>query len=761
MSTLKNKFSIRITELDVEHDNKNNNNIYSKFSLLKLNNVPIIRLYGVTLYGQTVCLYIRNYYPYFYIKIPENITNDNDINDFIKKFLLSLKLTLIKHASVIDINGYETMIYNYEIVDKIDFYGYHDKKQKFLKIYMIKPGLIKLASSCLSQSLVLNQYFLSYESHVSYLLHFLIDYNLFGMDFIHLKKNSIQFRQPLPIHPNCIDIKHQYAINRIKEAKLLSLNYPSTSIKDTITNFNIKQYINNNNNDSSDDLMNSLDNTSLSSTLSLQQKYWLEDTIDITLKASRTITRKSCCDLEIDCTIDDIYYIYDDKKVVGSLSDIWTNEKNRLGLHDNINEIDLLDLNNKNRPIIQNSKKTQTLLNNFINNETDINLFMNCMKSSQIMDDDDDDHNITLFSSLEESQSADDHKIFDNFSDSDVELEMTQAFYGKDDDDENIDENYSFINILDPSEIEEEKIDEEEEKKKKKKKLADNDNIKHSQVVIHQHNHKKLKISKKPKPLRIINYRYRNKKLQYYIEFERYDSNYKTIEAKWIPAIKFLEKNNTKPLINQFLINLDAKSKDEYDLLLNKYQKEDELMALNHALSQQLKEEQSEQLEHQEAEEEQKPEEEEVKCTKLSSVYNLSNSNPNNSSLSSTLSINNNPITSSSSLSLSSNTLNQTLVNTIWHEIDTNCYQYSLTAPIIDLTLNNYSITNQYCYFDQLNDYIYALKNKPTYISSKYFPNHPFNLQLLSKYSFTLFINSSTITSNHHQQQQFNNSQKN
>lgn len=91
-------------------------------------------------------------------------------------------------------------------------YGYHETETLFLKIYLFNPSIVKklIKKNLLKISLLMNlrlselllngnimgESFQTFESHVPYNLQFLMDYNLFGMNLIHLK--SIKFRRQNP-----------------------------------------------------------------------------------------------------------------------------------------------------------------------------------------------------------------------------------------------------------------------------------------------------------------------------------------------------------------------------------------------------------------------------------------------------------------------------------------------------------------------------------------------------------------------------------
>lgn len=75
------------------------------------------------------------------------------------------------------------------------FYGYHKSEHQYLKIYMYNPAFIKRAANLFQNGAILGRINQPHESHVPYILQFLIDYNLYGMSFLHAPKSMVFHRQ--------------------------------------------------------------------------------------------------------------------------------------------------------------------------------------------------------------------------------------------------------------------------------------------------------------------------------------------------------------------------------------------------------------------------------------------------------------------------------------------------------------------------------------------------------------------------------------
>lgn len=74
------------------------------------------------------------------------------------------------------------------------FYGYHPKAHQFLKIYLYNPNLVRRVGNLLQNGAILGRVFQPHESHVPFILQFMIDYNLYGMSCLHYPVQEMRFR---------------------------------------------------------------------------------------------------------------------------------------------------------------------------------------------------------------------------------------------------------------------------------------------------------------------------------------------------------------------------------------------------------------------------------------------------------------------------------------------------------------------------------------------------------------------------------------
>ena len=82
------------------------------------------------------------------------------------------------------------------LIKGVPFYGYHVGWRFFLKISFTDPSLNARIHTILESGRVVRTRFQPFEIHIRYQLQFMLDYNVFGCDFIDLEE--CYFRQPVP-----------------------------------------------------------------------------------------------------------------------------------------------------------------------------------------------------------------------------------------------------------------------------------------------------------------------------------------------------------------------------------------------------------------------------------------------------------------------------------------------------------------------------------------------------------------------------------
>uniref|UniRef100_A0A1B0A7J0 DNA polymerase zeta catalytic subunit n=1 Tax=Glossina pallidipes TaxID=7398 RepID=A0A1B0A7J0_GLOPL len=164
---------------------------YSEFRGKQIKRVPVIRIFGSTAQGHKCCMHVHGVFPYFYIPYEQKEF------DSINKAVYQIAMNIDKAINIsLGQGSSETQhVFKVQLVKGIPFYGYHRKEHYFLKIYMYNPRFIRRAAGMLQNGVILNKVFQPHESHVPYILQFMIDYNLYGMSFIHMPFDIVKFRR--------------------------------------------------------------------------------------------------------------------------------------------------------------------------------------------------------------------------------------------------------------------------------------------------------------------------------------------------------------------------------------------------------------------------------------------------------------------------------------------------------------------------------------------------------------------------------------
>uniref|UniRef100_A0A6N2LZS6 Uncharacterized protein n=1 Tax=Salix viminalis TaxID=40686 RepID=A0A6N2LZS6_SALVM len=180
---------------------------YSSFQGGRVNEVPVIRVYGSTPAGQKTCLHVHRAFPYLYVPCSDIPINGNPEGD---AYTHAISLALEKALKLKGNAGSKRQhVHGCSLVTAKKFYGYHSDEELFVKIYLYHPHDVSRAANLLRSGAVFDKSLQPHESHIPFILQFLVDYNLNGMGHLHLSK--VKFRHPLPdsFTPRKFSNKHQ------------------------------------------------------------------------------------------------------------------------------------------------------------------------------------------------------------------------------------------------------------------------------------------------------------------------------------------------------------------------------------------------------------------------------------------------------------------------------------------------------------------------------------------------------------------------
>ncbi|XVF57453.1 hypothetical protein PTKIN_Ptkin06aG0206800 [Pterospermum kingtungense] len=316
-----NVFSVRIVSIDhyMAPPISGFDICYSSFQGEKVNEVPVIRIYGSTPAGQKTCLHIHRALPYLYVPLADILPQGSHTCQKDDACTHALALGLEKALKLKGSAGSKRQhVHSCSLVRAKKFYGYHSSEKLFVKIYLYYPHDVSRAANLLLSGAVLDKSLQPHESHIPFILQFLVDYNLYGMGHLHLSR--MKFRNPIP------DVFNTRKFNYCGQ--------DGQKIYDLI-----------------------LESAGFQADSSVSSPVWVSSTIpgewmwhvsnELEVSSDQDICnvrRQSFCELEGDTTVDDIlnqqFKIYtslsqtdSDVKMVQSLIPIWEEEYERTGIH--------------------------------------------------------------------------------------------------------------------------------------------------------------------------------------------------------------------------------------------------------------------------------------------------------------------------------------------------------------------------------------------------------------------------------------------
>ncbi|PWN32602.1 uncharacterized protein FA14DRAFT_111397, partial [Meira miltonrushii] len=161
-----------------------------------LRRVPVIRIFGATPAGQRVCAHIHGVFPYCYVPYKGSLKPDSVlsyIHRLGRELNIAIAASLRRDPNDMDKAQFIAAIH---LCKGVPFYGYHVGWRYFLKISFVDPGQNVRIATILQSGKVMGTKMQPYEVHIRYNLQFMLDFNLYGCDYVGLE--HVMFRLPLP-----------------------------------------------------------------------------------------------------------------------------------------------------------------------------------------------------------------------------------------------------------------------------------------------------------------------------------------------------------------------------------------------------------------------------------------------------------------------------------------------------------------------------------------------------------------------------------
>ncbi|KAJ3606662.1 hypothetical protein NHX12_026181 [Muraenolepis orangiensis] len=147
---------------------------YSQFRGSEVHKVPVVRVFGATPAGQKTCLHVHGAFPYIYVPYDGyDPSPDRHLRQVAFSIDRALNVAMGNPAS----RGQH--VFKVTLVSGMPFYGYHANEKQYMKVYLYNPQMVKSGA-------VMNKMYQPHEGHIPFLLQVFIDYNLYGMNMLHI-----------------------------------------------------------------------------------------------------------------------------------------------------------------------------------------------------------------------------------------------------------------------------------------------------------------------------------------------------------------------------------------------------------------------------------------------------------------------------------------------------------------------------------------------------------------------------------------------
>ncbi|XP_027030937.2 DNA polymerase zeta catalytic subunit isoform X2 [Tachysurus fulvidraco] len=164
---------------------------FSQFRDAEVHRVPVVRIFGATPAGQKTCLHVHGVFPYIYVPYDGF---GQEPERYLRQVAFSIDRAV--NVSMGNPSSHTMHVFKVTLVSGMPFYGFHPEEKPFMKIYLYNPQMVKRVCELLQGGAVMNKCFQPHEAHIPFLLQFFIDFNLYGMNLIHL--SAVRFRRHTP-----------------------------------------------------------------------------------------------------------------------------------------------------------------------------------------------------------------------------------------------------------------------------------------------------------------------------------------------------------------------------------------------------------------------------------------------------------------------------------------------------------------------------------------------------------------------------------
>ncbi|CAG0882897.1 unnamed protein product [Cyprideis torosa] len=165
--------------------------------------VPVMRMFGITKTGHSVCCHIHGFFPYFYVLAPPEFSEEH-----CRPFTLALNKALLADMRSNREEVTQTVL-SVECQLKESIYGFRgNQKQAFLKITVALPRLVAAGRRLLERGEVLvdpfgQRCYTPFESNIDFEIRFMVDTGVVGCSWIELPRGSFFVRRRERLTTRC------------------------------------------------------------------------------------------------------------------------------------------------------------------------------------------------------------------------------------------------------------------------------------------------------------------------------------------------------------------------------------------------------------------------------------------------------------------------------------------------------------------------------------------------------------------------------
>ncbi|XP_069461450.1 DNA polymerase delta catalytic subunit isoform X2 [Ambystoma mexicanum] len=177
--------------------------------------VPIIRMFGITMEGNSICCHVHGFAPYFYVPAQTGFKEEHlsdfkkELNNSVIKDMRSNKESISQAVLAVD------------ICMKENIYGYHGKRiMPFLKITMALQRLIAPAKRLLELGLRVGPFpmhcYQSYEANIDFEIRFMVDSDVVGCNWIELPAGKYRLREEVSYGDSSRDSPGKVSLSQLE-----------------------------------------------------------------------------------------------------------------------------------------------------------------------------------------------------------------------------------------------------------------------------------------------------------------------------------------------------------------------------------------------------------------------------------------------------------------------------------------------------------------------------------------------------------------